>query len=282
MSDADRLATLTQWFAPFPSAVVAYSGGVDSALVAFAAHAALGSLAQIVTADSPSVARSDLAQAGELAREFGWNHRTIATAELGRADYAANDARRCYFCKSELYSTLAALAESHPGSVVVSGANLDDLGDYRPGLVAAGEHRVRHPLQELGFTKPMVRAAAKLAGLRAHDRPASPCLASRLATGVAVTAERLSQVERAEAYLAALGFADLRVRLHEGSLARVEVGVGDLTRLASEPLRARLVAELTSLGFRYVTLDLAGFRSGSLNELIPLSVRVSAPSRGVS
>jgi uncharacterized protein len=252
------------------SAAVAFSGGVDSTVVAQAAALALGERAVAVTSDSPSVARSDLDDARLLARRIGIRHVVVATDEFGDPDYVRNDGSRCYFCKSELYSRIEGLLPELGVAYICSGANLDDLGDYRPGLTAAAEHRVRHPLQEAGFAKADVRALAREWGLPVWDKPASPCLSSRLAPGVAVTHERTARVEAAEAHLKALGLRDCRVRLHEGELARVEVPADALERLASAAIREGLVRRLKELGFRYVTLDLEGFRSGSLNELVSL------------
>lgn len=252
---------------------VAFSGGIDSTVVAQAAQLALGDAAIAVTADSPSVPRSEIAEARDLARRIGIRHRVVATNEFADPDYVKNDGSRCYFCKSELYSTVETLLPELGVDAICSGANLDDAGDYRPGLKAAAEHHVRHPLQDAGFTKADVRALARSWGLPTWDKPASPCLSSRLAPGVQVTPERTERVEMAEAYLRELGYRECRVRLHEGELARVEVPASELTRLADPELRDGLVRRLKELGFKFVTLDLEGFRSGNLNELIPLEHR---------
>jgi pyridinium-3,5-biscarboxylic acid mononucleotide sulfurtransferase len=258
--------------------VVAFSGGVDSAVVARAAHLALGDEAIAATADSPSVARAELADARRIAEQIGIRHRVVATTEFDDPDYVRNDGTRCYFCKSELYARIEALLPELGDPVVCSGANLDDMGDYRPGLTAAAEHRVRHPLQEAGCTKADVRALARHWGLDVWDKPAAPCLSSRLAPGVAVTPERTGRVEEAERLLRDLGFRECRVRLHEGELARIEVPAGELAQMAEPTLRATVIARLRELGFRYVTLDLEGFRSGSLNQLVSLETkRLFAP-----
>jgi uncharacterized protein len=249
---------------------VAFSGGIDSTVVAKAAHAALGDGAVAVTADSPSVPRSEIEEAARLARHIGIRHRLIVTEEFDNPDYIRNDGSRCYFCKDELYSRIETMLPELEAEVICSGANLDDLGDYRPGLKAAAEHRVRHPLQEAGFTKADVRSLAQAWGLPTWDKPASPCLSSRLAPGVQVTRERTGQVEEAEVYLKSLGFREFRVRLHEGDLARIEVPLADLPRLAQPDVRDELVRRFRELGFRYITLDLEGFRSGSLNLLVGL------------
>jgi uncharacterized protein len=256
-----------------PGVAVAFSGGVDSTVVARAAFQALGDRAVAVTADSPSVARAELADARSLAAHIGIRHVVVRTAEFDNPDYLRNDGTRCYHCKTELYATVGRLLPELGVPVVASGANLDDLGDYRPGLTAAAEHAVRHPLQEAGFTKEDVRGLARFWGLPAWDKPAAPCLSSRLAPGLAVTPERTARVEAAEAYLRGLGLRECRVRHHEGDLARVEVPAGEVARLAAEPARSELAREFRRLGFRFVTLDLDGFRSGSLNDLVPLDVR---------
>jgi uncharacterized protein len=194
----------------------------------------------------------------------------VPTEEFADPDYVRNDGSRCYFCKDELYSRIEALLPRLGAEVICSGANLDDQGDYRPGLKAAAEHRVRHPLQEAGFTKADVRTLARAWGLPTWDKPASPCLSSRLAPGVEVSRERTARVEAAEVYLRRLGLRECRVRLHEGELARIEVPAAELARLAAPAVRDELSRYFKELGFRYVTLDLEGFRSGNLNELISL------------
>ncbi|MBX7104689.1 MAG: ATP-dependent sacrificial sulfur transferase LarE [Gemmataceae bacterium] len=249
---------------------VAFSGGVDSAVVAHAAHAVLGADALAITADSPSVARAELDDARRIAAVIGIAHRIVATHEFDSADYERNDGTRCYYCKDELYGRIQSLPELD-GYVVVSGANVDDAGDYRPGLSAAAKHRVRHPLQEAGLTKAEVRELAKQSGLDVWDKPASPCLSSRIAPGVPATADRTARIEAAEKILKEMGLRECRVRLHEGELARIEVPADALVQLAE--CHQRLDELLRGLGFRYVTLDLGGFRSGSLNELITLETR---------
>lgn len=256
------------------SVAVAYSGGIDSTVVAKAAFLALGEKAIAVTADSPSVPRSELADARRLATQIGIRHVVVSTQEFENPDYLKNDGARCYHCKTELYSTVERLLPDLGCSTVVSGANLDDLGDYRPGLIAAAEHSVRHPLQEAGFRKVDVRALAKGWDLPTWDKPAAPCLSSRLAPGLAVTVERTGRVEAAEAFLRARGLRDCRVRYHEGDLARVEVPVAEIGKIATDPLRTELAVEFRRLGFKYVSLDLEGFRSGSLNDLVPLELKL--------
>jgi len=253
--------------------VVAFSGGIDSTVVAQAAFLALGENAVAVTADSPSVARREIDDARRLAQHIGIRHLVVQTEEFDNPDYLRNDGSRCYHCKSELYGCIETLLPELGPASVCSGANLDDLGDYRPGLRAAAEHQVRHPLQEAGCGKADVRALAQLWGLPTWDKPASPCLSSRLAPGVQVTPERTARIEAAEDYLRGLGFRECRVRLHEGELARVEVPAEGLARLADPQVREGLARRLKELGFRYVTLDLEGFRSGSLNELVSLETK---------
>ncbi|MCI0464821.1 MAG: ATP-dependent sacrificial sulfur transferase LarE [Gemmataceae bacterium] len=252
------------------SVAVAFSGGIDSTVVAQAAQLALGERAVAVTADSPSVPRVEIREAEELARRIGIRHRFIRTTEFDDPDYVRNDGSRCYFCKSELYSRIEEQLPELGVRFVCSGANLDDRGDYRPGLTAAAEHAVRHPLQEAGLTKAEVRLLARSWGLPTWDKPASPCLSSRLAPGVEVTPERTARVEAAEEYLHALGLRELRVRLHEGELARIEAPVEALPQLLAPGVREGLVEQLRALGFRFVALDLEGFRSGSLNTLLTL------------
>jgi pyridinium-3,5-biscarboxylic acid mononucleotide sulfurtransferase len=252
---------------------VAYSGGVDSTVVAQAAHEALGDVAIAVTAVSDSLAAGELEEAQELARRIGIAHRVIRTEEFADPNYLRNQPDRCYFCKSELYGRLSGLLGELGVDVIASGANTDDLGDHRPGMRAAAERGVRHPLQECGLSKAHVRSLARAWGLPTWDKPASPCLSSRLAPNVQVTTERTHRVEQGELYLRSLGLCECRVRLHEGELARVEVPLSELPRLADPLIRAGLVRRLKELGFQFVTLDLEGFRSGSLNALVNLETR---------
>ncbi|MFO0863380.1 MAG: ATP-dependent sacrificial sulfur transferase LarE [Gemmataceae bacterium] len=262
-------------------AAVAFSGGIDSTVVAQAAYFALGEQAVAVTADSPSVPRAEVAEAQDLAKRIGIRHRLVKTDEFADPDYVRNDGTRCYHCKDELYSRITSLLPELGVDIICSGANLDDQGDYRPGLAAAAEHRVRHPLQEAGFRKSDVRALAQEWGLPTWDKPASPCLSSRLAPGVQVTSERTARIEQAEAFLRRQGLRDVRVRLHEGELARIEFPAAEVARCAQPAVREAFVNELKRLGFRYVTLDMQGFRSGSLNELVSLELRTKFASKNV-
>lgn len=276
---ATKRDSLLAHLAAFPGAAVAFSGGVDSTVVAKAAFLALGNRAVAVTADSPSVPRSELAEARKLADVIGIRHVVVSTREFDNPAYARNDGTRCYHCKSELYDRVGELLPELGVDVMVSGANLDDRGDYRPGLTAAAEHFVRHPLQEAGFTKADVRALAKAWELPVWDKPASPCLSSRLVPGLAATPERTGRIEQAEAFLRSLGLADCRVRYHEGDLARVEVPLTEVAKLATEPVRSSLAKRFRELGFKFVTLDLEGFRSGNLNELVSLELKSRFASR---
>src|SRR5205085_933151 len=243
-------------------AVVAFSGGADSSLVAAAAFRGLGPRALAVTAVSPSLPPGELAAARGVAAEIGIRHRTVRTHELDRDEYMANGVDRCYHCKSELYDMLRTVAGRENLPAVVSGANADDLGDFRPGLRAAGERGVRHPLVEAGFTKRDVREAARALGLSIWDKPQSACLSSRIAFGVRISVDDLSRVGRAERAVKELGFRQVRVRVH-GDVARVEVEAADIDRLVE--MRAQVVEILKGLGYRFVTVDLEGFRSGSMN-----------------
>lgn len=272
----DRLLSI---LGDLPGAVVAFSGGVDSAVVAKAAAVALGTKAVAVTADSPSVPRAELAAAAELAATIGIRHVVLSTNEFENPNYLANAGDRCYFCKSELYDRVRL---AFPDLPILSGANLDDRGDYRPGLTAAAERGIRHPLQEAMFTKADVRELAKAWGLPVWDKPASPCLSSRIAPGVEATRERTHRVELAEAYLKERGVTDCRVRVHAGELARVELPSDELSRFLQSWERDALDAELKRLGFTFVTVDLAGLSSGSLNTLIPLGIKARYTSSPVS
>ncbi len=253
--------------------VVAYSGGVDSTFLAASAHEVLGDRAVAVTAVSPSLARRELEEARSTARRFGWHHETVATHEVAQERYARNDSDRCYHCKVELFEVLSPMAGVLDAQIVV-GTNTDDLGDHRPGLRAAREREVRAPLVEADLTKDEVRALSAARGLPTADKPASPCLASRFAYGVRVTAPGLRRIERAEEIVRSYGFDVLRVRDH-GDLARIEVPVEDVPRAAA--LQEEIFPALQALGFHYVTLDLAGFRSGSLNSVLGPPRVISPP-----
>jgi uncharacterized protein len=251
---------------------VAYSGGIDSTVVAQAAHEALGEAAIAVTAVSDSLATGELEEAQDLARRIGIRHRVIRTEEFADPNYLRNNPDRCYFCKSELYGRLAGLLKELEVDTIASGANTDDLGDHRPGMRAASEHGVRHPLQECGLSKADVRALAKAWDLPTWDKPATPCLSSRIAYGEEVTTERVRMIDEAEQWLRQRGLRLLRVRYHKGDMARIEVPLDELPRLTQPEVRDALVQTFRALGFKFITLDLEGFRSGSLNGLIPLEI----------
>jgi uncharacterized protein len=260
----DKERTLERTLASLGSVVVAYSGGVDSAYLACIAHRTLGEKASAVTADSPSYPQHHRAIAIRIARQFGWRHEIIRTGELENPDYRANPTNRCYFCKHELYTHLTRLA-GRRGAQVVDGNNADDRGDYRPGRQAAREFGVRSPLDEAGLTKDEIRELARLAGLPIWDEPASACLSSRIPYHHEVTDGKLRTIESAEQALHRLGFRVCRVRHHD-ELARVEIGRDELARALEPEMGAAIVRELKAIGYRDVTLDPRGYRTGSLNE----------------
>ena len=274
--DAQRLI---DWLAPHRQLVVAFSGGVDSSVVVAAALRAGLDRLVAVTADSPSVPRWQLDLARQVAQRLSVEHLVIPTTEVGRADYQRNDERRCFFCKQTLYETIQRVIVGHfseDAAAIASGTNAEDLGDYRPGI-EAGRHRgVLTPLAELGFGKQRVRQLAEHFELPNHDLPASPCLASRIAYGIEVTPERLSRIERAENLLRRHGFREVRVRLHADELARIEVGQEERSRYCELDQNGDLSRQFREFGFRFVTLDMEGFQSGSLNRAI---VSIQLPHR---
>jgi uncharacterized protein len=251
------------------SVLVAYSGGVDSAYLAWEAHDALGDRALAVTADSPSYPRSHRDMAERVAREFGIAHRFIETHEIHDPRYAENSPSRCYFCKSELFEVLEKLRVETGFDAVAYGVNLDDTGDFRPGHRAAEEHRVLSPLLDAGLGKQEIRALSREAGLPTADLPASACLSSRVPYGMEVTPAKLSQIDRAEDALRNLGFRQLRVR-HHGDLARIEIAADEIGRALDPEMTRRMSRALHDLGFRWVSLDLDGYRTGSLNEVLQI------------
>jgi len=254
-----------------PSLIVALSGGADSAYLAWAAHRALGNRALSVTALSPSFSAYDKQMVESFVAKFALHHEFIETRELENPAYRANGPDRCYFCKDELFSVLDRLAASRGFAAVAYGVNADDTLDFRPGHRAAIEHQVLAPLLDAGLTKAEIRELSHRAGIPTWDRPASACLASRLPYGTEVTPERLSLVERGEAALRELGFRQFRVRLHD-NLARVEISPDEMPRAFSPEMAAAITERLKSAGFAYVTLDLQGYRQGSLNEALAPSV----------
>jgi uncharacterized protein len=255
--------------AGFESVLVAFSGGVDSAYLGWAAARVLGSAALCVTADSASYPDRHRRLALAVARDFGLRHEVIHTAELERPDYSANPTNRCYYCKHELYTALSALARARRYAVVADGNNADDRGDYRPGRQAAREFGVRSPLDDVGLTKAEIRQLSHRAGLPTWDEPASACLSSRIPYHSAVTAGKLRMIERAEDALRTIGFRVCRVRHHD-RLARVEVGGDELARAMTPATHARIVRELTDIGYEEVVVDPKGYRMGSLNEGVQL------------
>jgi uncharacterized protein len=270
MSIETTAERLVAYLGSLQSVAVAFSAGVDSTVVAKAAQLALGPQAIAFTADSPSLARRELNQAGELAALIGIRHEVLATTEIDDPAYAANNPDRCYHCKSHLYDSLSHVAGRFDFRVIVNGTNVDDLDDYRPGLQAAAEFEVRSPLAECDVGKNTVRELAAYWQLPVWDKPAMPCLSSRIAYGSEVTPQRLKMIELAEEFLREQGLAALRVRFHEGDLARLEIPVASLPTICDPSMRRRIVARLREIGFRFVTLDLEGFRSGSLNTMLSL------------
>ena len=253
------------------SLMVAYSGGVDSAFLAATAHRVLGVRMLAVLADSPSLARRDKDDACAFAHSLAMPLRVVQTEELDRPEYARNDSNRCFHCKDELFDVMQSLAAELGFSGIAYGMNLDDTRDFRPGQRAARQHAVLAPLADAGLTKLEIRALARAAGYPLWDRPAAPCLSSRVEYGRTVTREVLDQIEKAEESLRGLGFREFRVR-HHGNLARVEIARAELSRALSIEMLDSIVAALKQAGYQYVTLDCAGFRSGSLNAILPAEV----------
>ena len=249
------------------SVIVAYSGGVDSAFLAAAANDALGRNALAVTAKSPSLAPAELREAVELAARLGLNHRVVETHEVEREDYAANNPNRCFFCKDELYTYLSAYARDEGYVHIANGTNTDDLGDFRPGLNAAKQYGVRSPMVEADLSKADIRELSKDMDLPTWDKPAQACLSSRIPYGSMVTVEALTRIAQAEEFLRGLGIRQLRVRHHD-TIARIEVEPQDFLTLTDEAVREQVVAKFREIGYSYVTLDLQGFRSGSMNEVL--------------
>lgn len=263
LTPADKERTLRSLMHKLQRVLVAYSGGVDSSYLAKIATEELGQGATCVIGLSPSVSTFQRESAIRIAKANGFNIQMLETDELADPRYAANQGNRCYFCKSELYSKLAEVAGGQK-AVILDGTNADDLNGHRPGRVAASEHSVRSPLAELGFTKEDIRELSKTAGIETWNQPASPCLSSRIAVGVPVTLERLSRIERAEAILRDLGFLEFRVRVH-GDLARVEISPSEMPVALDLAVVGRIARGLKETGFKFVTLDLEGFRSGSVS-----------------
>ena len=263
---AAKQSRLLQLFAELDSVIVALSGGADSAYLAWAANQSLGGRAVCVTAISPSFSAHDRGQVENFVRSTAIRHSYVETDELADPRYAANSPDRCYFCKDELFRTLEKVATQHGVRAIAYGINADDTTDFRPGHRAATEHRILAPLLECGLTKAEIRELSRIAGLSTWDRPASACLASRIPHGTTVTRENLSQVERGESILRELGFRQFRVRHHE-ELARIEIAPEELPNALQVKVAAELAARFKQIGYRYVTLDLEGYRQGSLNPI---------------
>ncbi|MYC07971.1 MAG: ATP-dependent sacrificial sulfur transferase LarE [Chloroflexi bacterium] len=264
----EKMDALKTILADMGSVIVAYSGGTDSAFLAATAHDVLGEKALAVTAKSPSLAPSELREAVELAERLGLQHRIVETHEVEREDYAANNPNRCFFCKDELYTYLSAYAHDEGYDSIANGTNTDDLGDFRPGLNAAKQYGVRSPMVEADLSKAEIRELSKDMDLPTWDKPAQACLSSRIPYGSMVTVEALTRIAQAEEYLRhEIGIRQLRVRHHD-TVARIEVEPQDFITLTDEAVREEVVRKFREIGYSYVTLDLQGFRSGSMNEVL--------------
>lgn len=267
---ADKDTTLESRLKSLGKTLIAYSGGVDSAFLAWCAHRVLGNDMLAVIADSPSLARIHLADALAFAKEQNIPVQVIATQELSNLDYIRNDSQRCFHCKDELFSVMEEFRKNHSFDSIAYGVNVDDQGDFRPGQLAANNHGIVAPLLEAGLTKEEIRTLAREAGLRVWEKPASACLSSRIEYGRAVTREALLIVERGEDALRELGFSQFRVR-HHGDIVRVEIAPDEMHRAMTPQMAAEFTRIFKGLGFKFVTLDLEGFRSGSMNTLLPLA-----------
>ena len=275
MNLEDKELALQDFIGRYPSAIVAFSGGVDSSYLAFVCNRVLGERARVVTAISASVSERQKSLVSEFVSRYGLNHTVIESREMENPNYTSNPSNRCYFCKSELFSYLKTLKAQWGVSVIFDGSNTDDVGDYRPGRQAAGELDIVSPFIEIGLSKDDIRKLSQKNGLPTWDMPAMPCLSSRFPYGVEITEEKLRQVDRAESYLRDLGFKNFRVRHHD-TLARIEIDRAEMPDILDMNLLDVIHQEFKTLGYHYVTLDLKGFRSGALNELLKLETQQKA------
>ncbi len=271
LSAAEKEQNLRRLMREMKSVLVAYSGGVDSSYIALIATQELGANAICVMGISPSVAQNQAHEAQQIAKDFKFNYLSITTQELQNPNYQANPTNRCYFCKSELYGKLAPLAKQNNAEFILDGSNLDDTGDFRPGRQAAAENNVRSPLIEVGLSKAEIRELSKLQGLPTWDKPASPCLSSRIAYGIPVSIERLSKIEKGEDFLRSLGLREFRVRNH-AELVRLEIAPNEMEQILHRNIMELIADKFRALGFRYVTLDLHGYRTGAMNEILDKSL----------